>query len=646
MLKLSGNRLESLLNGTFKHLPKLLKLELNHCGLRRIQIEAFFGLDHLQYLQLANNKLLSADHNAFIAVRRTGVLRLLHLYNNPWRCDCQLRWLHEWVEEGLITYDSDAGSDKVTTCHSPSWLARKRWTALHSVQFACHPRLLSPKERTLVVNQYESLNFTCSIFLDPPSSPIWFKEERPISRGAIDYYITSSGDEDQNGVESTILTIREAGAFHSGTYRCFAANSAGKAEMTVNVVVKIRDRVSTASKMERHGTTVVICVSISILLVLFLILFCVRLSHKSEWAVGGPECGCPMDENTMNGRDAAVGKRNGNRAEGLIYDGQFKYSRKLEASSNGSKSTFHLCEKKRKSKSSKNSSSASEETSHLHPLGIKTLPRHFRVRGSIDSGAFCFDYESCQTDSSQNTQHSATLNSARKREVLFDDSYINPHLEAAATASSSSAAPTPQSMIVQRSSPMSIPYPVSHSPPLTNHKLTSLSRGTKRQQHQQTDNVLSNHGLANNVHFQNIDYSPNSTSTSSTVYRVDHRTNAILPLKNTKDIAVGNYEFLNPKFATMLDVGKKQRVKEKGFSTMNPKSYGTKQVRLQIQAVAAPSLEEIKKQPQSRNRSTQVPTPTEEDSFFPGEYLKEKEREKKKKNVLTELERESMRERV
>ena len=173
VLKLSGNRLESLPNGTFAHLAKLLKLELNDCGLRRIEIDSFSGLDQLQYLQLANNKLFAVNELAFAKLRRRAVLRLLYLYGNPWHCDCHLRWLHEWVEEGLITYDLDASRDKVTSCRSPSSLSRQRWTALHSVQFACHPRLLSPQERTLVVNQYESLNFSCSIFLDPPSSPIW-----------------------------------------------------------------------------------------------------------------------------------------------------------------------------------------------------------------------------------------------------------------------------------------------------------------------------------------------------------------------------------------------------------------------------------------------------------------------------------------
>ena len=554
MLKLSGNRLETLPNGTFEHLPKLLKLELNDCGIRRIEIDSFLGLHQLQYLQLANNKLFTVHERAFDGFRETGVIRLLYLYGNPWHCDCHARWLHEWVEEGLITYDSDASRDKVTACRSPSTLARKRWTELHSVQFACHPRLLTPKERTLVVNQYESLNFSCAIFLDPPSSPIWFKEEEPISRGAIDYYITSSGD-DERGVESSTLTIREAGAPHSGTYRCFAANSAGKAEMVVNVVVKVRDRVSTASKMERHGTTVVICVSVGILLVLFLILFCVRLSHKSDWSGNAP-CRCPLNGDALDGRDAA-GKRIVSRGEGLIYDGQFKYSRKMVSSSSahGSKSTFHLCDKKHKGNKSSSSSSSkhSADISHLHPLGVKTLPRHFRVRGSIDSGAFCFDYESCQTESSQHTQHSATLNhtSGHKRDLPYEDPFGMVHLEAAPAPLSSAGnalMPAHQPIFIQRSSPMSIPL-VSQSPTIINHVSAAAThtRGTKRQQYQQTDlpdvaapdaaMADSSVIFANNL--REIQYRPSSSSSSSTAYRVDHRNNAILPVKHVKEIGVG-----------------------------------------------------------------------------------------------------------
>ena len=118
-------------------------------------------------------------------------------------------------------------------------------------------------------------------------------------------------------------------------------------------------------------------------------------------------------------------------------------------------------------------------------------------------------------------------------------------------------------------------------------------------------------------------------------------------------VGVGNYdEFVNPKFATMVEVGRKQKAKPesvaKAFSTMNHQHHhhqkssstvGTKQVRLQVDAEAVPPTmtsttttmeREVK---QSRNRSTQVPTPTEDDSFFPGEYLREKEKDKFAKSV-------------
>ena len=56
------------------------------------------------------------------------------------------------------------------------------------------------------------------------------------------------------------------------------------------------------------------------------------------------------------------------------------------------------------------------------------------------------------------------------------------------------------------------------------------------------------------------------------------------------------------------------------------------QVRLRVEAEAVDPPAEVEKRP-SRNRSTQVPTPTEDDCFFPGEYLKEKEKEKLAKSV-------------
>jgi Leucine-rich repeat (LRR) protein len=52
VLKLSGNKFQRLYNNSFLLLPRLLKLELNGCGIREIQPKAFSGLAQLTYLQL------------------------------------------------------------------------------------------------------------------------------------------------------------------------------------------------------------------------------------------------------------------------------------------------------------------------------------------------------------------------------------------------------------------------------------------------------------------------------------------------------------------------------------------------------------------------------------------------------------------
>jgi hypothetical protein len=59
-----------------------------------------------------------------------------------------------------------------------------------------------------------------------------------------------------------------------------------------------------------------------------------------------------------------------------------------------------------------------DEACQAHHFGVKTLPRHFRLGGSVDSGTFCFEYESCQTESSQ---QSAPLNAPRRNDVSTMD---------------------------------------------------------------------------------------------------------------------------------------------------------------------------------------------------------------------------------
>jgi hypothetical protein len=53
---------------------------------------------------------------SFSDLRVAGNLRLLYLYANPWHCTCNVRWLHEWVDKGLITYDMGSSNDDKVDC--------------------------------------------------------------------------------------------------------------------------------------------------------------------------------------------------------------------------------------------------------------------------------------------------------------------------------------------------------------------------------------------------------------------------------------------------------------------------------------------------------------------------------------------------
>ncbi|KRZ72243.1 Slit -like protein 2 protein [Trichinella papuae] len=105
VLDLSDNRLQRLTGAEFHKLPNLVELYLHHNRLSVVGSKLFEQLTTLKVLTLHGNRL----HLLPVALPSLGSLRAVSLSANPWRCDCDDKYLlQRWVPERrhLIT-DAD-----------------------------------------------------------------------------------------------------------------------------------------------------------------------------------------------------------------------------------------------------------------------------------------------------------------------------------------------------------------------------------------------------------------------------------------------------------------------------------------------------------------------------------------------------------
>lgn len=118
-LILDGNLLTNrgIAEGTFSHLPKLkefsmvrnsltspptdlqgtylVKLNLQDNQINHIPVSAFAKLHKLERLDISNNRLQLLVRGVFDNLSN---LKQLTARNNPWYCDCSIRWVTEWLK--------------------------------------------------------------------------------------------------------------------------------------------------------------------------------------------------------------------------------------------------------------------------------------------------------------------------------------------------------------------------------------------------------------------------------------------------------------------------------------------------------------------------------------------------------------------
>ncbi|KAM7374993.1 hypothetical protein PAMA_014196 [Pampus argenteus] len=199
MLKISYNKLREINRHTLQGLWTLARLHLDHNRLEFIHPDAFQGLTSLRLLQLEGNRLQQlhpATFTTFTLMGHFHVSTLRHLYlsdnrlmslpsrlvmtmpqlenmflhGNPWTCDCNMKWLHDWnkTSPDVLKCKKDRalpGGQLCPVCSSPRHLQSKELQAVENM--VCSRPIISSPHRTTLPEDVESEVMTTEDFREP-----------------------------------------------------------------------------------------------------------------------------------------------------------------------------------------------------------------------------------------------------------------------------------------------------------------------------------------------------------------------------------------------------------------------------------------------------------------------------------------------
>ncbi|KPP80060.1 slit 1 protein-like [Scleropages formosus] len=133
-LVLYGNKITELPKGVFDGLTALQLLLLNANKIHCVRASTFQDLQNLSLLSLYDNKIQTLSKGTFSSLR---AIQTLHLAQNPFICDCNLKWLADYLRSNPIETSG-------ARCASPRRLANKRIGQIKSKKFRCSDLRFSP----------------------------------------------------------------------------------------------------------------------------------------------------------------------------------------------------------------------------------------------------------------------------------------------------------------------------------------------------------------------------------------------------------------------------------------------------------------------------------------------------------------------
>ncbi|NXN99578.1 LRIG2 protein, partial [Rhinopomastus cyanomelas] len=221
-------------NEAFVGLGRLDKLILQGNQIKSITTKAFSGLEGLEHLDLSNNAVMSIQENAFAQPH----LKELVLSTSSLLCDCQLKWLPQWLTESRLQQAVNV------TCAHPEWLAGQSLLSVDPAAFVCDdfpkPQIRVHPESTVALRG-TNVTLTCAAVSssDSPMSTAWRKDSEVLYDAEVENFARYQQKSAELVEYTTVLHLFNVNFTDEGKYQCivtnhFGSNYSNKAKLTVN----------------------------------------------------------------------------------------------------------------------------------------------------------------------------------------------------------------------------------------------------------------------------------------------------------------------------------------------------------------------------------------------------------------------------
>lgn len=257
-LYVRSNRLKSISEAAFRHVPHLEVLDLSHNQISSAIEDSsapFSGLTHLQRFDLSANRIMSVNQRAFAGLQSLAVLDLTGnnvttIQNNAFAdlvalrellldsptllCDCQLQWLHGWLWALRGSEQAVLLEKLAPVCHYPVWLRGRVLMELGVKNLTCNdspkPKIIEEPPQTLLALKGKHLNLTCTATTTSRKELQfqWRRDNVEVDAALTKKTVLHRPTEfDNSTVVSSVLELQNVNQNHVGNYQCIVANDYG-----------------------------------------------------------------------------------------------------------------------------------------------------------------------------------------------------------------------------------------------------------------------------------------------------------------------------------------------------------------------------------------------------------------------------------